>query len=137
MRREKLNVRAVNLDGKDINLRDSKRVLMALHGVINFNVASPYTVSLGKIPAGAEVIESTVQVVTAFNAATTNVLVVGDATTADLFVAAGDVNEGAAGTTVVAKYAALTAEKEVLAKYTQTGGAATTGQARITVKFLL
>lgn len=110
--------------------------LSALTGLIDFDVASPYTVELGTIPSGAVVIGTIVDVVTVFNAATTNVLVVGTATDDDHYVAAADVDETtAAGTLVMDKSETLSADTAVYAKYTQTGTAATTGQARVTVLY--
>jgi hypothetical protein len=106
-----------------------------VQGTITYNVADPFTVSLGTIPAGATILHALVAVTTAFNAGTTNVLVVGTAATADAYVAAADVNEAATGTTVVAKAAgtALTAATSVFAKYTQTGTPADAGSARVMV----
>ena len=115
-----------------------EKVPKAVSGEINFNVVTPFTVSLGTIPAGALIIATLVSVITVFNAGTTNVLVVGTAGTADELVAAADVNEAATGGTWVAKnIAALAAATEYLAKFTQTGTAATTGKARVTVIYLV
>lgn len=115
-----------------------EKVIKAVTGEINFNVASPFTVSLGTIPAGALIIATLVSVITVFNAATTNVLEVGTAGTPAELVAAGDVNELAVGVTWVAKdIAALAAATAYLVKYTQTGAAATTGKARATVFYLV
>lgn len=134
-RYEDLNVTNLNVGGANINRDSSRKMLQVVSGVINFNVASPFTVSLGTIPKGATILHTVVEVSTAFNAGTTNVLVVGNATTDNAYVAAGDVNEAAAGTTIVGKRTALTADTVVLAKYTQTGTAATTGVAVVTVYF--
>lgn len=120
-----------------LDMLTGEKLVKAISGVINYNVASPYTVSLGIIPAGAIVLATIVEVITAFNAGTTNVLVVGTGATADAFVAAADVNEGAQGTTVVSHSTTLSADTEVFAKYTQSGTAATAGQARCTVLYLV
>jgi hypothetical protein len=60
------------------------------------------TVKVGRIPAGSMLCACYVRITTAFNAATTNVLTVGQNATADTdIVAAGELNEGVTGTTVV------------------------------------
>lgn len=140
---EKPLIRGVELTPSAAELNVFKRltgekVVKAVTGVISFNVADPFTVSLGIIPKGAIIVATRVAVITVFNAGTTNVLVVGTAGTADELAAAGDVNEAAAGLTTLAKdIAALAADTEYLAKYTQTGGAATTGKARVTIEYLI
>lgn len=107
-------------------------------GSIAYDVASPYTVSLGYIPAGATLLEAIVDIKTAFNAATTNVLVVGNASDDDAYVAAGDVDETSTGRTVVPlDQTALTAEQHIYAKYTQTGTAASAGLAYIRLVFVV
>lgn len=71
------------------------------------------------------------EVVTAFNAATTNVLTVGDSLDSgiDNYIAAGDVNEAAVGF-ATEKHVRLVADSIVKISYTQTGAAASTGKAR-------
>lgn len=73
---------------------------------------------------------------TAFNAGTTNVLTVGTSTTANEWLAAGDITEGTPGfypaSNAVAKFR-LTADTKIYVKYTQTGTAATTGAATVIV----
>ncbi len=119
------------------DLLTGEKVLKAVTGTIAYNVASPFTVSLGTVPNGAIIMSTVVEVITVFNAATTNVLEVGTAASAGAYVAAADVNEAAAGTTVVAHSATLAADTEILAKFTQTGTAATAGSARCTVLYLI
>ena len=110
--------------------------LSALTGEISYDVADPYTVKIGTIPAGAVVIGAIVDIETAFNAATTNVLIVGTESDDDHYVAAGDVDETTeAGTLVADKSEAVSADTAVYAKYTQTGTAATAGKARVTVLY--
>ena len=89
------------------------------------------------LPAGAQVIATFVNVTEVFNAGTTNVLVVGTAADDDFYVAAGDVDESAAGMTQVLRGAGqVAAATEVLVKYTQSGTAATTGKATIFQMFV-
>jgi len=139
-RYEKLNVnelraKKIILDRGD-NLSKTM-VLEALKATINYNVADPYTVSMGILPAGAELVATIVDVQTAFNAGTTNVLVVGTSGDDDAYVAAGDVDETSAGVTIVSgKSKSVSADTEVFVKYTQTGTAATAGKAVVTMLYV-
>jgi len=97
------------------------------------------TVKVGRIPAGSLLLAAYVRVTTAFNAATTNVLTVGQNATANTdIVAAGELNEGATGTTVVLTGAALTFanDTDIYVRYTQTGTAATAGAASIVITYI-
>lgn len=92
------------------------------------------------LPQAAFILLVYTEIVTAFNAATTNVLTAGTVGAAyNNLVAAGDVNPALAGvypsTRGIGR--ALTAAGNVLpfAKYTQTGAAATAGQAIIVIQF--
>ncbi len=82
-------------------------------------------------------IEVSCQVITAFNAVTTNVLTAGTDTTANQWLGAADITEGTPGfypaSNAVAKFR-LTADTDVYLKYTQTGTAATTGSAVFIIK---
>ena len=109
------------------------RPVNAVGVFINFGILTPFRESLGLIPKGAGVIGAIVAVTEIFNAAATNVLVVGTAADIDQLVEAGDVNEGAVGTTLVCHRGGLvlTADTEYFVQFTQTGGAATTGRAGV------
>jgi hypothetical protein len=92
------------------------------------------TVDLDTLAVGDVVIKCWAQVVTAFNAGTTNVLTVGDGTTANKYLAAADVTEGTPGvypTGGAGPFAAEAAAGTLRATYAQTGTAATTGSARV------
>jgi hypothetical protein len=92
------------------------------------------TVALGDLAVGDVVVQCWVQVTTAFNAGTTNVITLGDGTTADKYLAAADVTEGTPGvypTGGKGPFVAETAAKTLTATYAQTGTAATTGAARV------
>ena len=96
--------------------------------------------SMGKIPANAVVIGTTVGVTTVFNATTTNVLIVGTSGDDDALVAAAGVDETAVAVTRVAPATlagrlSTTAEVEVFTKFTQSGTAATTGAAWVVVEY--
>jgi len=97
------------------------------------------TVPVGIIPAGAFITDVKVKIVTAFNAATTNVLTVGsNASSNNNIVAAADVDETATGTTSVSTGwgLAFAADTTIYARYTQSGTAATTGQATIVISYV-
>lgn len=96
------------------------------------------TVKVGRIPAGSRIQSCQVHIVTAFNAVTTNVLTVGQNATANTdIVAAGELNEGATGCTVVLTGNALAFANDtnIYVRYTQTGTAATTGAATILIAY--
>jgi len=106
----------------------------AITAKIEHGVASPYTVSVGKLPKGAYVIGAIVAVTTAFDASSTNVLTVGTAADDDSLVDASDVTEGSIGTAAVFhRPAILSADTTYYLKYTQSGNAATHGVARVTI----
>lgn len=95
---------------------------------------SDSTVELEDLTAGDVVVSCWAEVLTAFNAATTNVVTLGDGTTGDKYLAAGDVTEGSTGVTPTGgkgPFAAETAAGTLTATYAQTGTAATAGEARI------
>jgi hypothetical protein len=90
-------------------------------------------VALGDLAVGDVVISAWVQVTTAFNAGTTNVITLGDGNTPDKYLAAADVTEGTPGvypTGGKGPFAAETVARTLTATYAQTGTAATTGAAR-------
>ena len=129
-----LKIKKLVLDRGDT--KESRKNIESIGGEINFNITTPFTVSLGIIPKGAKLISVIADVETAFNATTTNVLVVGSAADDDAYAAAGDVDEASATyQTVSGKRAEFTADTEVFAKYTQTGTAASTGKAHITMLY--
>jgi len=91
------------------------------------------------LPAGAEILRATAKVKTAFNAATTNVLTVGTSagSMADV-LSASDVTEGTPGAYTATTGAALTlaSDTDIYVKYTQTGTAATAGEAIIIIEYV-
>lgn len=105
--------------------------LRLVAGTINFTDA---TVVLESLAADDVVVQAWAEVLTVFNAATTNVITLGNGVTADKFLAAADVNEAAAGVSPVGgkgPFTAETAAGSLTATYTQTGAAATAGSARV------
>jgi len=92
------------------------------------------------LPFGAFIISVTVEIVTAFNAGTSNALTIGTNPTNDNnIVASTDVNPAATGVTQVTRGLgrSLTAagETPVFAKYAQSGTAATAGQAIVVIEY--
>lgn len=118
------------------------QVVHTLRKTVNFNdtgIGTADTVLLGVVPAGARPLPAFVGINTAFNAGTTNVLTVGSNAGSDNnIVAAGDVDETATGVTQVFTGLSVTfaADTSIYIRYTQTGGAATTGQATIILPFV-
>lgn len=91
-------------------------------------------VELDTLAVGDVVVQTWAQVLTAFNAATTNVLTVGDGTDDDKYLVAADVTEGTPGvypTGGKGPFAAETVAGTLTATYAQSGAAATTGSARV------
>ena len=133
----------------------STQELRYFRKVVNFNDAnigsSTAPPKFGRLPAGAFITDVTVEVSTAFNAGTTNVLTVGtSAANANEIVAAADVNEGVVGVTKVtrglgtsltggpgigANAPPSTSEVDLYVKYTQSGTAATAGVATIVIQY--
>lgn len=121
--------------------------LQAVHyyrHTINFNDANISNAAasdpFGALPLGAAIVGVQVEIITPFNAGTTNVLTVGTTTAnANEIVAAGDVDETVAGVTIVTRTLgsslARAAQQNLYAKYTQSGGAATAGQAIVTILY--
>ncbi len=93
------------------------------------------------LPANAQVLYTTIAVQTAFNAASTNVLIVGTAADDDALVAAAGADETAVGVTNVVPATlggimSSSAEVELFWKYTQSGTAASAGAATIVVAYV-
>jgi hypothetical protein len=92
------------------------------------------TVTIGDLAAGEVVVQVWCEVVTAFNAGTTNVITVGDGTTGNKYLAAADVTEGTPGvypTGGKGPFAAETVAGTLTITYAQTGTAASTGAASV------
>lgn len=105
---------------------------------VSYNSTNVSTgVFMGILPARAQIHLVQVNVETAFNAASTNVLTVGYGASLNEIVAAGDVDESSATTQAVTTGLSLefSSEQKVYAKYTQTGTAASAGKARISIYF--
>lgn len=122
--------------------QDPRQVTNTLRKTVNFGDAG---ISSGlafdaSLPAGAFITGTFVAIVVAFNAVTTNVLTVGtNSTTYNNLVAAADVDETAIATTQVLRgigpTIAASADITPYVKYTQSGTAASAGQAIVVVTY--
>ena len=94
------------------------------------------------MPANSQLWQISVDVTTAFDAATTNTFDIGDGTTADKYADALDVSSAARllATSDVSQLGNLvdigTTDVDVTVTYNQTGTAATAGAATVTVLYL-
>lgn len=124
------------------NRQDPRQVVNTLKKTVNFDTVG---ISSGvafdnSLPIGAFILGTWVAIVTAFNAVTTNVLTVGtNSTTFNNLVAAADVDETAIATTQVLRgigpTIAASADITPYVKYTQSGTAATAGQAIVVITY--
>jgi len=120
--------------------QDPRQVVNTLKKTVNYNDPGIATgVAFDNyLPQNAFIENVLTEVVVAFNAGTTNVLTAGtNASSYNNIVAAADVTEATPGVyaSTVGRGRSLTASADVLpyALYTQTGTAATTGQAIIVI----
>ncbi len=93
-----------------------------------------------RLPKGAKLILNQMVLSAAFNAASTNVIVAGYGASLNELVAAGDIDESQATVQDAAsglKLAALTEDKDIYVKYTQTGTAADAGAATYNIAWTL
>jgi hypothetical protein len=113
-------------------------VLSAITTTIAFSNTA--AVSIGTLPANAQIVDIYIDTTTAFNAATTNTVTVGKTGTANAFVTATSVTSlGRASVATTGTYSAWadtgSAELDATVTFSQTGTAATTGAARVTIVF--
>lgn len=97
-------------------------------------------VPIGALEAGAIPLYAHATVQTAFNAASTNVLLLGTSGNDDAFMEAADIDEATPGfygnQTGADTGVPLAADAVVYAKYSQSGTAATTGKVTVILEFL-
>ncbi|WP_431014563.1 hypothetical protein [Bradyrhizobium pachyrhizi] len=109
---------------------------------VNFNdAASGVAVNKQWLPKGAIVLRATVQVKTAFNAATTGTLDIGFLGGATILSAVQDVKTAAGRfaqtlATSAATINPLAADTRVTATYASTGAAATAGEAYVVIEYV-
>lgn len=114
-----------------------------LRKTVNYNdsgIASG--VYMGTLPSGAVILPfaSTIAVTTAFNAGTTNNLLVGKTAGSNEYVATADSAAGTAGVktfalATVTTGALMAADQDIYVAYTQTGTAATAGVAKVVLAY--
>lgn len=95
-------------------------------------------VSMGTVPAGSIILPHHVNITTAYNAGTTNVLEVGTTGTANKYVAAGDVDETTIAFTsnITTGCGEESSDTEIFIKFTETGTAATAGASTVILPFI-
>lgn len=113
--------------------KTERQVLHAARATITY--ANSTVTFDAQVPSGSMIVGAYVDVTTLFNAGTTNVLTLGDGTTADRFLGASDVTEGTAGAYTKALADVVTSDTSIVATYAQTGTAATTGAADIVLLY--
>jgi len=123
------------------NVANTGFVLMAQSANVVFE-ANGTTTDIATLPANSQIFQITVDVTTAFDAASTNTLDLGDGSTADEYadaLALGSLARVLA-TSDVSQIGNLidigTSDITVTATYNQTGGAATAGACTVTVLYL-
>jgi hypothetical protein len=122
--------------------RNTQQQVGYLRFTVNWNDAGIAAgVKKQTLPKGAQLIGTDVNIVTAFNAGTTNVLTVGSTGVFTEIVAAADVTEGTVALTQNIKptgiaLVPLAADLPVYVQYTQTGTAASAGQAVVVIKYI-
>lgn len=122
--------------------RNSVQMVHYLRFTVNYN-DSGIASGVGKqvLPAGAIIIGTDVHVAAAFNAGTTNVLTVGTSGVFTEIVSAAALNEGATGLTqniapTGVMLGPIASDTQVFVSYTQTGTAASAGQATFVIKYI-
>ena len=123
------------------NVANTGFVLMAQSANVVFE-ANATTTDIATLPANSQIFQITVDVTTVFNAASTNTLDLGDGSTADQYADALPLGTLARvlATSDISQIGNLidivTSDVTVTATYNQTGTAATTGAATVTVLYL-
>lgn len=120
------------------NVTNIAGVLTAITGSVVFGNAT--AVTIGSVPAGAQIINIHIDTTTAFNAGTTNNMTIGTSASAAAYVATtavGPTGRASAATTgVYSAWPTVGASDVTLtATFSQTGTAATTGAAIVTVLY--
>ena len=122
----------------NISVTNIAGVLSAIITTIAFSDTA--AVSIGTLPADAQIVGINIDTTTAFNAGTTNTVTVGKTGTANAFVTATSVTSlGRASVATTGTYSAWadtgSAELDAIVTFSQTGTAATTGAVRVTIVF--
>ena len=120
------------------NVTNIAGVVTAITGTVVFGNAT--AVTIGTIPANAQITSINIDTTTAFNAGTTNTMTVGTAASAAAYVATTAVTAlGRASVATTGVYSAWptvgASDVTLTATFSQTGTAATTGAAIVTVLY--
>jgi hypothetical protein len=141
---------ATNTDYRGLSARlDHRQLVHTMRKTVNFGDtgiggSAGVLLSSDALPLGAFITNVMVEVVTAFNAGTTNTLTVGTNASVNNIVSSADLtgNGSASLSTQVTQVGrgfgralAAAADTQISVKYVQTGGAATTGQAVIIIEY--
>lgn len=106
-------------------------------GVVKFDTTGIDTgVDLKKLPNNMKITRAVAVIGTAFDAGTTNVLTIGTNDDVDNILGSGDVTEGTAGAYSKSVFVDGAKGDKIKAKFTQTGTAATAGEAEIFIFFV-
>ncbi len=130
-----------NVAGSTARVNDTQQTNY-IRATVNWNDAGVATgIPIGYLPAYAMIISTSVDVSVAFNAATTNVLNVGTTPTGTDVAAAASTVSGTQGVkraiAPTVRVDQITVDTMIYASYTQSGTAATAGQAVIVVEFVV
>jgi len=120
------------------NVTNIAGVLTAITGTVVFGNAT--AVTIGTIPANSQIVNAHIDTTTAFNAGTTNTMIIGNSGTAAAYVASTAVGSlGRASVATTGVYSAWptvgASDVTVTATFAQTGTAATTGAATVTIVY--
>lgn len=140
---------ATNVDLRGLSARqDPRNVVNTFRKTVNFGdsgISTGVAIGPDALPSGAFITNVIVEIVTPFNAVTTNTLTVGtNSTSYNNIVSSADLTgngSSSLGTQVtqvtrgLGRALAASADTQVFVKYAQTGTAATTGQAVIVIEF--
>jgi len=105
-----------------------------------FAFSNATAVTIATIPAGSQIVDINIDVTTAFNATTTNTVTVGTSASAAAYVTATSVTSlGRSSVATTGVYSAWgntgTSDLVATITFSQTGTAATTGAARVTIVY--
>ena len=104
----------------------------------DFNLTSGTDFVVGGLPPGAMVIGIVAYVVTAFNAGTTNTLNVGITGTTAYYVSAASITaQQVTPLTLAATAVPLASATNLTVRFTQSGGAATTGVCTLVIRYVV
>lgn len=127
----------MSIPARQGHLQDTAFIRQSL-ALADLVAASTAGVQIGTLPAGARVLRTHAFVETVFNAATTNVFDVGTIADPDQFLPTATALVGATGLKTLAPPAlqgVIAVDTAVIAIYSQTGTAATTGLVTVIIEY--